>query len=107
MKVSKLTAQHLDRAYMAWLKEGLSPTTVHHIHSAAMSALPSAAGNASQPGRIRNLRDPCSAQSAGPGGHRLDSSAGTCGRGGASPLPLAATSPQPRVKHVMDSEPIA
>lgn len=39
MKVSKLTAQHLDRAYMAWLKEGLSPTTVHHIHSTLGAAL--------------------------------------------------------------------
>ena len=37
----------------------------------------------------------------------MDSSAGTCGRGGASPVPLTAILLQPRVKHVMDSEPIA
>ena len=38
---------------------------------------------------------------------RLDSSAGICGKGGADPVPLTVTSLQPRLKQVMDSDPIA
>jgi len=30
--LDKLTAQHLDRAYPAWLTEGLDPSSVHHLH---------------------------------------------------------------------------
>ena len=39
VKAAKLTAQHLDRAYSAWLAEGLSPTTVHHLHATVSAAL--------------------------------------------------------------------
>jgi integrase len=39
VKLAKLTAQHLDRAYWTWLAEGLSPTTVHHIHAVMSAAL--------------------------------------------------------------------
>ncbi len=39
VKLAKLTAQHLDRAYSAWLAEGLSPTTVHHVHGVMSAAL--------------------------------------------------------------------
>ncbi len=39
VKLTKLTAQHLDRAYSAWLAEGLSPTTVHHVHAVISAAL--------------------------------------------------------------------
>ena len=38
-QLSKLTAQHLDRAYRQWLDEGLHPTTVHHIHGVISAAL--------------------------------------------------------------------
>jgi integrase len=39
IKVAKLTAQHLDRAYRDWLSGGLSPTTVHHTHVVLGTAL--------------------------------------------------------------------
>ena len=39
IKVAKLTAQHLDRAYRDWLASGLSPTTVHHCHAVLANAL--------------------------------------------------------------------
>ena len=39
LKLTRLTAQHLDRAYSMWLAEGLSPTTVHHIHAVISAAL--------------------------------------------------------------------
>lgn len=39
IKLTRLTAQHLDRAYSAWLGEGLSPTTVHHVHATVSAAL--------------------------------------------------------------------
>jgi hypothetical protein len=32
IRLDKLTAQHLDRAYREWLDEGLDPGTVHHFH---------------------------------------------------------------------------
>lgn len=38
-QLSKLTAQHLDRAYRQWLDEGLHPTSVHHIHGVISAAL--------------------------------------------------------------------
>lgn len=38
-QLSKLTAQHLDRAYRQWLDEGLHPTSVHHIHGVISTAL--------------------------------------------------------------------
>lgn len=39
LKVSKLTAQHLDMAYREWLAEGLAPATVHHHHELLSAAL--------------------------------------------------------------------
>lgn len=39
IRLSKLTAQHLDRAYREWLQEGLNPTTVHHLHALMSAAL--------------------------------------------------------------------
>lgn len=39
LKVGKLTAQELDRAYRGWLAEGLSPATVHHLHALLSAAL--------------------------------------------------------------------
>jgi integrase len=39
LKLTKLSAQHLDRAYAAWLAQGLSPTTVHHVHAVLSAAL--------------------------------------------------------------------
>jgi integrase len=37
--LDKLTAQHLDRAYVEWLKEGLDPSSVHHLHRVLSAAL--------------------------------------------------------------------
>jgi integrase len=39
VQLSKLTAQHLDRAYRQWLDEGLHPTSVHHLHGVLSAAL--------------------------------------------------------------------
>jgi integrase len=39
MRLSKVTARDLDQAYRAWLDDGLSPTTVHHTHTALATAL--------------------------------------------------------------------
>jgi integrase len=39
VRLSRLTAQHLDRAYRDWLDEGLHPTSVHHLHSLLSAAL--------------------------------------------------------------------
>jgi integrase len=39
IRLSKLTAQDLDRAYRTWLGQGLSATTVHHHHAAISAAL--------------------------------------------------------------------
>ena len=39
IRLDKLTAQHLDRAYRAWLDEGLHPSTVHHLHRVLSAAL--------------------------------------------------------------------
>lgn len=39
IRLSKLTAQHLDLAYKDWLNEGLHPTSVHHLHSVLSAAL--------------------------------------------------------------------
>jgi integrase len=39
IQLSKLTAQHLDRAYRQWLDEGLHPTSVHHLHGVLSAAL--------------------------------------------------------------------
>ncbi len=39
VQLSKLTAQHLDRAYRQWLDEGLHPTSVHHLHGVMSAAL--------------------------------------------------------------------
>jgi integrase len=39
LKVSKLTAQELDRAYRGWLAEGLEPATVRHFHTLLSAAL--------------------------------------------------------------------
>ena len=41
--LTKLSAQMLDRAYQGWLEEGLSPTTVHHLHGVISAALHQAA----------------------------------------------------------------
>jgi len=38
-RVTRLSAQQLDRAYRAWLAEGLSPATVHHCHALVSAAL--------------------------------------------------------------------
>lgn len=38
-KVSKLTAQDLDRAYARWLEEGAAPVTVRHCHRVLAAAL--------------------------------------------------------------------
>jgi integrase len=37
--LAKLTAQDLDRAYRAWLDEGLDPGSVHHLHRVLSAAL--------------------------------------------------------------------
>jgi integrase len=39
VKVSKLTAQHLDRAYRDWQAQGLSAGTVRHAHAVLAAAL--------------------------------------------------------------------
>jgi integrase len=39
VRLSKLTAQHLDLAYREWLDDGLHPTSVHHLHSVVSAAL--------------------------------------------------------------------
>jgi hypothetical protein len=39
IRLRKLTAQDLDRAYRSWLGEGLSATTVHHHHAVISAAL--------------------------------------------------------------------
>jgi integrase len=39
IRLSKLTAQHLDLAYRQWLDEGLHPTSVHHLHGVLSAAL--------------------------------------------------------------------
>jgi integrase len=39
VQLSKLTAQHLDRAYRQWLDGGLHPTSVHHLHGVLSAAL--------------------------------------------------------------------
>ncbi len=39
LRLDRLTAQHLDRAYRAWLDEGLHPSSVHHLHRVLSAAL--------------------------------------------------------------------
>lgn len=39
VKVGKLTAQQLDRAYQQWLGEGITASTVHGIHTVLSTAL--------------------------------------------------------------------
>ncbi len=39
LRLDKLTALTLDRTYREWLEEGLSPTTVHHLHGVISAAL--------------------------------------------------------------------
>lgn len=39
VKLTKLAAQQLDRAYRAWLAEDLSPATVHHCHALLSAAV--------------------------------------------------------------------
>ena len=39
IRLAKLTALTLDRTYREWLEEGLSPTTVHHLHRVISAAL--------------------------------------------------------------------
>lgn len=39
VRLDKLTPQHLDRAYRAWLGEGLDPSSVHHLHRVLSAAL--------------------------------------------------------------------
>ena len=39
VKVGKLTAQQLDRAYQEWLSEGITASTVHSIHTVLSAAL--------------------------------------------------------------------
>jgi integrase len=39
IRLDRLTAQHLDRAYRQWLDEGLHPSSVHHLHRVLSAAL--------------------------------------------------------------------
>jgi integrase len=39
IQLAKLSPHMLDRAYREWLEEGLSPTTVHHLHGVLSAAL--------------------------------------------------------------------
>lgn len=39
IQLAKLRAHTLDRTYREWLDEGLSPTTVHHLHGVLSAAL--------------------------------------------------------------------
>jgi integrase len=39
IQLANLNAHTLDRAYREWLGEGLSPTTVHHLHGVISAAL--------------------------------------------------------------------
>jgi integrase len=39
IRLDRLTAQHLDRAYRVWLDEGLHPSSVHHLHRVLSAAL--------------------------------------------------------------------
>jgi integrase len=39
VRLTKLTAQRLDRTYRSWLAEGLSPATVHHCHALLSAAV--------------------------------------------------------------------
>lgn len=39
VRLDRLTAQHLDRAYRAWLDEGLQASSVHHLHRVLSAAL--------------------------------------------------------------------
>jgi hypothetical protein len=38
VRLDKLTAQHLDRAYRDWLDEGFDPSIVHHLHRVLSAA---------------------------------------------------------------------
>jgi integrase len=58
IKVAKLTAQHLDRAYRDWLASGLSPTTVHHCHAALSAALHQAVRWGSIPRAVTDQASP-------------------------------------------------
>jgi integrase len=39
IRLDKLTARHLDRAYRIWLDEGLDPSSVHHLHRVLSASL--------------------------------------------------------------------
>ena len=39
VRLNRLTARTLDRAYREWLDEGLHPNTVHHLHAVLSAAL--------------------------------------------------------------------
>ena len=39
IRLDRLTAQHLDRAYRHWLDEGFHPSSVHHLHRVLSAAL--------------------------------------------------------------------
>jgi integrase len=39
IRLDRLTARHLDRAYRIWLDEGLDPSSVHHLHRVLSAAL--------------------------------------------------------------------
>jgi len=58
VKLSKLTAQHLDRAYKQWLDEGLHPTSVHHLHSVLSAALNQAVKWGIVPAAVTKLASP-------------------------------------------------
>jgi len=49
-KVSKITAQDLDRIYARWLEEGAAPATVRHCHRILATALRQAQRWGSSPG---------------------------------------------------------
>jgi integrase len=58
MRVAKLTAQDLDKAYRRWLDQGLSPTTVHHHHAVLSAALKQAVRWGAIPRAVTELASP-------------------------------------------------
>ena len=62
LKLTKLSAQHLDRAYAAWLAQGLSPTTVHHVHTVLSAALRQAVRWDVIPRAVTDRAEPCCRQ---------------------------------------------
>jgi integrase len=58
VRLDKLSAEHLDRAYAVWLGSGLSSTTVHHTHVVLATALHQAVRWRRIPLAVTDLAEP-------------------------------------------------